>query len=272
MEEQYYSIDAFRFLYETRLRKMGLNAPHIADDLQAKLASGDASFNLEPVEKTYQDNSVLTLTITNIDRDKNDEAKNRYYLNGPIEVQYQSPDGIVTKALIPLDNQQGPHLDSIKNIMDGNTPYLTINTRNAGARDKMFILTNEKDENGFTIVRTYGANIEQLNAEFKKLPTVGITARQKDYLFDSIKNGNIHKTVLRNLDGNREELFIQASRSNDMLIRDKDGKTVTLIKSGLERVNKKEQDLAPVKNMTEKLVEKAGEKPEPEGTKLGKRK
>lgn len=255
MEKQYYPIETFRFLYETRLRKMGFDAPHIAEDLRVKLSSNPESFNLEPVEKSYPDNSTLTLTVTNFVRDKNEEFKNKYYLNGPIVVHYNSPEGELIKALMPIDNQQGPHIDSIKNIMDGNTPYLTINTKN-GAKDKMFILTGERDEEGFHVIRTYGANIEAMHAQFKKLPIAGISERQKEFLFDSIMKGNIHKSTLRNAEGNRQEMFIQASRSNDILTRDHEGNSVSLNKSGLERVTKKEQDLAPANNLTVALMNK----------------
>jgi hypothetical protein len=260
MPEQYYPMETFRFLYETRLRKMGFDAPHIAEDLRLKLSLNQESFNLEPVEKNYPDSSTLTLTVTNIDRDKNEEFKNKYYLNGPIEVQYKSGEGELIKAFIPLDNQQGPDIDSIKNIMDGNTPYLTVNTKNYGSKDKMFILTSERDEAGFQVVRTYGANIEKVNAEFRKLPLVGISERQKEFLFNSIMKGNIHKTTLRNVEGNREDLFIQASRSNDILIRDEQGMSVSLNKSGLERVTKMEQELTPVNSLTVALVNKQDRK------------
>lgn len=257
MEHEYYPVETFRFLYETRLRKMGFDAPHIAEDLRVKLISGEASFNLEPVEKNYPDSSSLTLIVTNINRDKNEEFKDKYYLNGPIEVHYRSSEGELTKAFIPLDNQQGPHIDSIKNIMDGNTPYLSVNTRNYGSKDKMYILTSERDEAGFQIVKTYGGNKEALHAEFKKLPIVGISERQKEFLFDSIMKGNIHKTTLRNAEGNREDLFIQASRSNDILLRDEKGMSVSLNRSGLQRAGKKEHDLTPANNMTVALINKA---------------
>jgi hypothetical protein len=259
MEEKYYPQEAFRFLYETRLRKMGFNADHIAEDLREKLAQGEASFNLIPVKKEYPDKSVLTLTITNIDRDKNEGIRDRYYLNGPIEVSYRTEDGILTNALIPLDNQQGPHIDAIKNIMDGNTPYLTINSKDR-ARDKMYILSGEMDERGNNIVKVYGANIDNLEAQFKKLPLVNMTQRQKEFLFDSIKNGNVHKVTYRNNDGNREECYVQASRSNDMLTKNKEGNTVTLVKTGLERVVEEKQEKAVINNVTKALANKQNEK------------